>query len=327
MSVHDKFNSFKLRVYNEAHSARGKNVLLYLMFVVVAFVFWLLLSLDTEVQRDFDVPVVVENVPDSVTFISVPPATINVAVTAKGSQLLQFRWGNTPTLKLNFNDYVAGDNVWAVTSNKLESRVRDCFGNSIIINAVRPDSMRLDFTRIPGEPMALVIDSEVTPNMQCIISGKIRANVDSVMVYSIHPIHEGLVQAITEPIVRRDLKDTTYVEVPLHPIAGYRFIPDRVRVTIPVEPLIAKRQVVRVGSMNLPDDVSIITFPSEVTVSYLVPMSRYNDEYPIDAYVDFDDVLSSSTHLPINFSLLPQYISNISVSPDSVEYVIEHLHQ
>ena len=50
-------------------SANGKNILIYLLCVCTAAVFWLFLSLDTEVQRDIDVPIALDNVPDSVIII------------------------------------------------------------------------------------------------------------------------------------------------------------------------------------------------------------------------------------------------------------------
>ncbi len=323
MSIKSSLNNLKSRIYNEAHSSRGRNIMLYLLFVCVAFVFWLLLSLDSEVQRDYDVPLTVENVPDSVTFISLPPTTINVGVTAKGSQLLQYSWGKIPALKLNYSEYVAGSHSWAINSTKLESKVRDYFGNSIIINSVRPDSIRLETTSLPGELMPVIIDAQVSPNIQCIISGPITVDTDSVMVYSARPIPRSFKVVTTEEIVRRDLKDTTYVEIGLVSVEGLRFIPDRVRVTIPVEPLISKRQTVRISSVNVPEGSNIITFPSEVTVSYLVPMSRYNDEYPLKTIVDYNDVTPGGIMIPVRISLLPEYMRDLSLSPDSVEYVIE----
>ncbi|MCF0213153.1 MAG: YbbR-like domain-containing protein, partial [Muribaculaceae bacterium] len=38
-------------------------MLQYLMFVFVAFVFWIVLSLDNEVQEEFDIPIEIINVP------------------------------------------------------------------------------------------------------------------------------------------------------------------------------------------------------------------------------------------------------------------------
>lgn len=323
MRINSPVRQIKTKIHEALHSSRGKDVLLYLLFVCVAFVFWLMLSLDTEIQRDYDIPIIIENIPDSVTFISNTPPTVNAGVTAKGSQLIKYHWGHIPPIKFNFEDYIKDDALWVVNSAKMESRVRDYFGNSIIVNNIRPDSLHLQFTNLPGELIALTIHADVQPNMQCIISGSIKANVDSIMVYSATPIPHTLKTISTDPIILRNIKDTTYVETRLSPIEGIRFIPDKVRVMIPVEPLISKREQVRISVLNLPDNIGIITFPSLINVSYLVPMSRYNEDYPVKAVVDFKDLNPNESKLPVRISLLPQFISSISTDPDSVEFIIE----
>ena len=67
--MNEKARKIQTKVTAALKSSRGQNVLLYLLFVAVAFVFWVFLSLDTEVQRDFDVPVELQDIPDSVTIV------------------------------------------------------------------------------------------------------------------------------------------------------------------------------------------------------------------------------------------------------------------
>lgn len=314
----------KERLTEAVHSSRGKDVLLYLLFVCVAFVFWVLLSLDTEVQRDYDVPVVIENVPDSVTFVSNVPPTINIGVQAKGSQLLQYSWGHLASLKLNFNEYGnLDDGVFLMPTAKLESRVRDYFGSNVVINNVRPDSIRLTFTTMPGERLPIKINWDVTTNLEYMLSGALHADVDSVTVYSRQPVNASLNCVETERIVRKNLRDTTYVEVKLKPVAGVRIVPDRVRVCIPVEALINKKQSIRIEPLNVPDECNLLTFPSTVEINYLVPISRFNTDDPVKAYVDYGDIRPGKTYIPVHLSLLPHYMHNPSITPDSVEYIID----
>ncbi|MCM1110485.1 MAG: hypothetical protein NC336_04705 [Clostridium sp.] len=315
-------SDLKRRISGAVHSSRGKDVLLYLLFVCIAFVFWLLLSLDTEVQRDYDVPLAIENVPDSVTFISTVPPTINVGVQAKGSQLLQYSWGHLGTMKINFEDYVVDDNDWKLPPNKLESRVRDYFGNGVMINSIRPDSLNVVYTTLPGERVKVNIVSDITTNLEYILSGDLTANFDSVFAYS--PEQTAPLSSVeTDRIVRRDLKDTTYVEVKLRSVPGVRLIPDRVRVCIPVEALTLKKQEIRIETENVPENCNLLTFPSKVEISYLVPISRFKDNDPVEAYVDYNEIRSGRSHLRVHLSLLPHSMQHVTLSQDSVEYIID----
>lgn len=298
-------------------------MLLYLLFVCVAFVFWLLLSLDSQVQKDFEIPVEVTDVPTNVTVIGRVPEKFYVTVKAKGSQLLNFMWGKNPTVKLKFNNNVSEPGVFSLSRLKIEGKLRDYFGQGVQIVSVKPDSIRLPFTTLPGEAVALKIDADVQPDLQCIISGAIRANVDSVKVYGVNGVPRSLKYVETEPINLFGLKDSTNVEVNIKPIEGLRVIPDKVTVTIPIEPLIAKRKNVPIEVIGLPENVGLLTFPSSVEVSYLVPMSRYTEDYPIKSFVDYNSIDSVAPRAPVTVSSLPEYYKNVSVSPDSIEYIIE----
>lgn len=319
----ERFHNLKTKVENAVHSSRGKDVLLYLMFVCVAFVFWALLSLDSEIQRDYEVPFDLIDVPDSVTLIGKMPSHLSVTVQGKGSQLIRFSWGRMPQLKVRFDENVAQTNQFSLSHQKLDTRLREYFGQSVQIASVRPDSIRVEFTSSPGVKLPLRVNADVHPNLQCIISGLIEANVDSVLVYGVNGVPASLTEIETIPFSRSDLSDTIRVEVGLKPVPGLRIIPDRVTVTVPVEPLIAKTRSVPLDKVGLPENTGLITFPSRVTVNYLVPMSEYNTDFPIRAYVDYAHINPATQKARVMLSAQPSECYNVTVTPDSVEYIIE----
>lgn len=316
-------SDIKSKVQTALHSSRGKDVLLYLLFVAVAFVFWVFLSLDTEVQRDFEVPVEIQDLPDSVTIIGQIPSEIAVSVKGKDSQLLRFMWGKLSSMKFKWGENTVDKN-FLLNHSKLDSRLRDYFGSNVQIVSFRPDSIVAPFTSQPGTKVKLIIQADIHPNLQYIISGAIKANVDSVTLYSSSDLPRNLKYVSTEPIVKSDLKDTMRYEVKVKPISGVRIVPDVVTVTVPVEPLIARKRNVNLDVVNLPDNKGLITFPSKIEISYLVPMNAYNDDYPVKAFVDYEDIKSHKNKIPVSLSVIPDVYHNLSFSPDSVEYIIEN---
>lgn len=321
--MNEKTRKIQEKVTAAIKSSRGQNVLLYLLFVAVAFVFWVFLSLDTEVQRDFDVPVELQDVPDSVTVIGQVPQSLDVSVKGKDSQLIRFLWGKLSPVKLKWQENVEGQAL-VLTHQKLDSRMREYFGNGVQIVSCRPDSLRIPFTTQPGVKVKLMVQADIHPNLQYIISGPITANVDSVTLYSVTDLPHNLKYVSTEPIVKSNLKDTMRYEIRVKPIAGVRIIPETVTVTVPIEPLIMRKRFVGIEVENLPDETNLITFPSKVEISYLVPMSAYNDDYPVKAYVDFRAAQPSRKKLAVSLSSMPVIYHNISFTPDSVEYIIEN---
>lgn len=311
------------RVSTALRSNRGRDVLTYLTFVAVAFVFWVFMSLDNEMQRDFDVPLEITEIPDSVTLISQVPPSLAVSVKGKDSKLLRFFVGKMSPVKFKWIDN-ASDGSLIMPSDRLDSRLRDYFGSGVEIVSCRPDSIRIPYTTQPGVKVKLHIDAEIHPNLQYIMYGAPYTNVDSVTLYSITDIPHSIKEVSTEPIVKSGLTDTTTYVVAVKPIPGVRIIPDKVSVTVPVEPLIARKRTAAIETHGVPEGKHLVTFPSKVEVSYLVPMSAYNDDYPLKASVEYEDVKMPGNKIPVSLSILPSIYRSVSFTPESVEYIIEN---
>ena len=323
MSLPNSLKKFLLECRLALRSAKGRNVVLYLMCVCVAFLFWIFLSLDNEVQRDYEIPVEIDNIPDSVVIIGSVPRTINAMVQAKGSQLIRFWGGRTPVLKLKFNDYATPDRTFQMSKMTIDSRLREYFGQAAQIISVRPDSIYAPFTTAPGKVLPLKINLDVKASLQSIISGEIISDFDSVKVYSDSEIPSGLHQIETELGSASALKDTTVFDLKIKQLPGMRIIPERVKVTVPVEPLISKRRMVPIEVTNLPEGSQLVTFPSSVEVSYLVPMSAFNDDYPLKVTIDASKIDLSKPKTKVLPSLTPDHYHNVTFHPDSVEYIFQ----
>lgn len=311
------------RVSMALRSSRGRDVLTYLTFVAVAFVFWVFMSLDNEMQRDFDVPLEITEIPDSVTLITQVPPSLAVSVKGKDSKLLRFFFGSMSPVKFKWADNAKEGNL-TMSGTRLDSRLRDYFGAGVEIVSCRPDSIRVPYTTQAGVKVKLNIDADIRPNLQYIVSGAPYANVDSVTLYSVNDIPHSIKEVSTEPIVKSELKDTTSYVVAVKPIDGVRIIPDKVTVTVPVEPLIARKRVAVIETHGVPEGKHLVTFPSKIEVSYLVPMSAYNDEYPLKASVEYEDVKMPGNKIPVSLSILPSIYHSVSFTPESVEYIIEN---
>lgn len=327
MALTDKIRQITDRIHLAATSSRGREVGLFLLFLAISYVFWLLLTLNNESQDDIDVPISIVNVPDSITFISDVPPVVKASVRDKGSILMRYHFNNSKVMKIEWRDYVGrtDDNKFLMGRQDLSARLRDYFGPSSQIVTVAPDSLKLIYTTSPGRRVAVHVNADVRPALGSIVNGPLTITTDSVTLYSVTDMPHSLTSVETMPIIRSKLTDTTSVQVKIKPIEGVRIVPDNVIVTIPVEPLIARSQMASVVVKNMPHGYGLLTFPSQIEVSYLVPMSAYNTEpYDIKAYVDFADALASPTSkIPVTMSLMPELYRDVTISPDSVEYIVE----
>lgn len=314
------------KIHDAVTSARGKEILLFLLFLMISYVFWLLLTLNNEMQEDIEVPVEIAGIPDSVTVISNIPESLKISVRDKGSALMKYKLGGIKPLKINWADYSQAKNKFLLNKADLGAKIRDYISSSSQLVTMLPDSISLSYTTTPGRRVAVKVQADLKPIFGSIINGPLTTNTDSVWLFSVEDLPHNLTHVETLPIVRSSLSDTTEITVAIKPLPGVKIVPEEIVVKVPVEPLIARRQMATVIAKNIPDNISLHTFPSRIEIAYLVPMSEYNSEpYDINAYVDYADIANNTSgKLPVTLSLYPESYHSVEAIPDSVEYITEH---
>lgn len=315
------------RLSSGLRSSRGKDILLFLLFVCVSYMFWLISALNEDTQKEIQVPLKIEGVPEGITFISDVPQTLLVSVRDRGTSLFNYSWSGVPSLNIPFGEMNREKRGSRVTIPALEmsSRVRSLFGQQAQVLSVRPDSLNLIFTDRPGRKVRVTADVDAKTSWQSVISGKITVEPDSVTIYSVAQMSSaGISKISTMELKLEDLTETYKGKVRIKTPVGSRAIPDAVTVTIPVEPLISKNRSVPVILRGAPANASVVMFPSRVDVSFLVPMSRYNSEVGnITVYADFSRRSSRTAKMPVVVGSAPDNCRDVSLSVDSVEYLIE----
>ncbi len=303
----------------------SRNVLLFIVFLLISFVFWSLLALNEEVQKEVSVPIRLTDLPDSVTVLSDVPKAISANIKTKDSHFLKYTLKEKPPVGISFERYRKGDRI-LLGESEIREIMRGVFGGSSQILSINPDSIGIFFTALPGKPVKLLVHVEASTESQYTISGEITSELSTVMVYSLSELPASLTQVETVPVVCNSLNKTTVVKARVIAPLGTRVIPDSVEVTIPVEPLIVKRRNIQITVLNEPQDRRLITFPSQIEVSYLLPMSLYNsDDCPIMACVDYADVDTAGgvSKLPVALAGIPSSYKGVESALDSVEYIIE----
>lgn len=305
------------------HSQRGRNILVFCVFLVISTILWCILSLNEEDQFDVRMPVKLIHVPDSVTVISTPPDAISVSLRAKGTQILKQSMGNTPSFDIDFRVYRHRNSILLGKAD-VTAIARAAYGSGASILVTSPDSINLAFTTRKGVAMPIKIDYHITAGPQSTIAGRPTLSVDTTLIYSTGRIPSNINSISTEPIRLTDLNGPTTTRVRLIAPSNSRVIPDSVDVTFNVEPLISKTRKVVIEPINVPSGVKLITFPAQTEVCYMVPMSLYNNSDPhFRVFADYNSISSRSNKINLRLRDVPSELQNVHLSADSVEYIIE----
>ena len=309
---------------NLRKSSRFRSLVTFTVFVGIAAMFWLILTLNESVQDGCIVNVRVINKPDSITFISEVPKTIHVEVKDKGSSLMRTMWMKTPSINLNFRE-LAYKGQMICSNSDIMAALKETFGTNASILSSSVDSLRLIYTDRPGKSIPVVTSVSTSARAGYIVYGEPAADPPRVIAYGPREIIDTLTRVMTKSYVESDLAESRSFRAELRSIPGVRLIPSTVQVEVNVEPLVAKEDVVTVVAENVPQDENLLLFPSNVRVSYYVPMSDFSDDKKaVRVVVDYNDV---AAHMGERIPLRIEPVSGVhAVKPhlhtDSVEYTL-----
>ena len=305
-------------------SSRFHDGILFLIFIVIATLFWFILALNDSAQNNFNVAVRIDNKPDSVVFINDIPNRIHVGVRDKGSTLWKFAFLKNPALTINFQDF-ASDGKLELKESDIVGALRNTFGSSALITSISTDSLVLYYTGNAGINVPVVLNYHVLPASGSILASDPSSKPSTVKVYGEKNIIDTIKYVFSEPIDLTNLSETTSLNVKLKKIRNVRIIPSEIEVTFPIEPLVRKESLITISTKNVPDDKNLLLFPSKVPVEYYVAMSRLsdNDDPEIELLVDYNDINNGlSDRLPVALGKYPERLKNLNLKVDSVEYAI-----
>jgi len=310
------------------HKFSSKDTLLFLFFVVIAALFWMIVAFNNNMTHDVTVKLKLKK-PSNITLIQDMPKSITVTIKDRGLSFLKSFFKSSPSIDIDFKEYsVDRNNAIEVSSYKLLSEVRRAINREATIIKVQPESLNLKYTSIPGKKVPVNWEENIIniiPDRQFVINpDMVKTYPDSVLVYG---LSRSDLQEITEVNIAAvevaNLTSTYDKNVRIVPISNARIIPDRVRLVVPVEPLIKKEQNVPISVRNQPYGINVLLFPPSIKVSYLLPQSKYKEPINLTVVVDYNDINMLSNKVNVKLGEVSGAYSNIILNADSVNYVIE----
>lgn len=306
------------------NSSKFRSLLTFMIFVGIAALFWIILTLNDSVETGVMVNVKISNKPDSITFISDVPRHIHVEVRDKGTSLMRTAWINKPTVNLDFRELAESGHLVCTRSDMLAA-LKESFGTNVSILSMSVDSLRLVYTDRPGKMIPVQVSVDARAKAGFVVYGTPVSDPRRVTAYGPREIIDTLTRVFTKSYLEKDLDQSISFVSELKGIKGVRLIPSSVKVSVNVEPLVVKEEVIPVTARNVPAGESLLLFPSRARVSYYVPMSEFSkEEKPIRVIADYNELsLHMGERLPLRLEIVE---GANAVKPklyaDSVEYTL-----
>jgi len=302
---------------------RFGTVIICVTFAVGA---WLFLALNKKYPYTVQTELLYKDEPQGKAFKALQPDTVDLKVEGTGWQLLFARLRIKPPSitvslqKLNTRSYV-------VFSEQLDQVNRQLETSQKVIS-IKPDTLYFDFSRRTNKRVPLKLISKLTFTPQHGIAKEIKLTPSYVNISGPHEELQKIHIWHTDSLKLNDINSSVDTRINLlkNAISNISIYPTSVGVKIPVDEFTEKTIEVPLSILNNRDYHDVKLYPKKVSITLLVALSNYakTDDEQLKAAVDLNEwkVLGHSK-LSVKITKLPEFSKLVSISPSSVDFIIE----
>ncbi len=307
-----------------------KKVLLFSVFLMISVFIWLLNALSKNYSSVIEYPLVYTDLPVERVFVGELPGHLDLSINASGYAILRYKTFRKP-VPISFN-------VSAFTLNRpgqdssrayiqtryLKDQVSRQLPSDLQLLEIKPDTLHFQFARsltrvLPVRPVfGFETDKQFTTK------DGIQLEPDSVSVTGPDVILDTMTHV---PTIQTDLGllSKNYSDkVKLQMLHDLEYEVSKVHCSIELERYTEVQLSIPIEVVNLPDSLSIRTFPDEIKLTCTVGLSKYDrmDNNMFRAVVDYASVKDRINELDVSLSNIPAYLLGYEYYPKSVEFLI-----
>ena len=304
-----------------------KNLLFFLLFLTLAFIFWLMLFFQKEnVEGTYRIPLKYTNIPDDVVFDNPLPANIEISVSDNGVGIFRLDVKKIDSLEINVGEFIR-EGTNDVQGDQFRQLIRSKLAPSTNIRGYYPMHISLATSKLQHKELRVVFDGEITTSRANLVADSAFFIPETVMAYGSAASLKALRAATTEYTLFKNLKATSQLPVKINPVEGVKFVPNEVEIYIPIEEYTERTVEVPITALHMPTNLDVKFFPSRVKVSFSVTLEEYKKINPEDFeikldYRNFHENEGGRVELELTSS--PSTAKNTRISPSSVEFLFEN---
>ena len=310
-------------VRNFLFSGLNKEFLIFLFFLALSGAFWLLMTLNETMEREFKIPMRLTGVPGNAVVTGELPDTVRVTVRDKGFTLVTYDFRPLVFRFSNYADEDEGKGVIPLTDVQKQV-LSQMYGSSKLLQ-VKPGAFDFYFTYGTSKKVPVVFRGKITTSKSYYLAHT-EFYPSIVTVYANKQQLDKLQTVEIEPFNYRNLQDTIRQAVKIRKIRGVKIVPSTVRLSVYPDVLTEEAIEVPITAINMPPGMVLRTFPSKVTVRFTIGASLFRTIKPnlFKVVVDYEELAANpSDKCTLQLRSVPRSVSKASLEIDRVDYLLE----
>lgn len=306
---------------------KTKNVVTFLLFLLLASGLWLMHS--TSSQREMRSKAIIKytGIPSYVVLNDDLPQKIEYMVKDENKQLWNYFSYSFDTLTINLSDqFEKGNNILEIEYETHLHKLITQFSPTSKITDLTPNVFTTTYITLQTKKVPLKLKGKVRINPQYVLTDSIGVHPTEITIIGVQSKLDSI-DAITIEIPNTTISKSQSIRCrPILP-QDIKSSTTDVSIDVQVEMSTEKQLSIPITALNMPETISIKTFPSEVNAIFNVGLSKYNavTAKDIEIAIDYYTIQNNTTPTQkLHINKKPDYIYNLRFNPKSVEYIIEN---
>ena len=306
---------------------KSRDVVTFLFFFLLAFFMWYMYSIGTQREISRKIPIKYVGIPEDIQLDKPLPEKLGFVIKDEGKIIWSYKKSLFDTLTIDLSETFEQNKTLELKFEEQFQKILSHLSPTTKIVELTPNYFSTPYIRLYSKSVPVVLSNVVKMAPQHVMYDTISIQPKRVTILGNAEAIDTISYLYIEPILGEFDKTKTIVANIIKP-NGVELNRPTVNVTIPAEMCTEKEVIVPISLENVPEDINIKTFPSEVKIRFSVSLSHYNSitEETFKVIFNYDDLnlQNNPTTNALQLDYTSGYIFNIRLNPSEVEYVIEH---
>lgn len=309
---------------------KKRKVKLFFVFLLCSFFAWFISNLSESYTNNTTFDLKFIGVPENKMLISASKEKLDVKLKAVGFQFFRFNF-DQKTVDIDLSKVAEANGQYFVPKNEYQKQIEKQLSSSMQLVQIVDDTLFFNFNEVITKELPIEAVVEMTFKQNYLLDGKIKVEPATISLKG--PVEEvDAVSSLKTPEIQlmdlsSDFSRTVLFIIP-DSLFNSKFSGERVTVSGKVSRFSEKIIRVPVEVLNLPNNISITTFPEEIEVLCKAKLSDLKEIKSADFKVvgDYRTILEENkktNKLSLMLQKTPKNIFGASLVQKKVEYILK----
>lgn len=308
---------------------KKRKVKLFFVFLLCSFFAWFVSNLSESYTSNATFDLKFKGIPEDKMLLGASQEKLEVKLEALGFQFFRFNFNNK-TVTIDLAKVQKQGERYFIVPNQYQQQIEKQLSSSMRLLQIVEDTIFFDFQEVTTKELPVKPIIEMNFDQNYFLDGVVEVAPPTISITG--PANEvnGILELMTLKIelddLTSDFSKTVFVVKP-DSMFNTRFSEDKVSISGKVSKFSEKIIEVPIQVLNLPENMSIRTFPDEIKVLCKAKMSDLKnlsaaDFTVIADYQEVDNENTKSNMLSLSLQKVPQSVFRASLLEKRVEYIL-----